>query len=269
MNGGKDSQPRPARLAAAAKAAYDFNMFATNLVIALATLAASGPATAQAAPKQGYTVLSQDRLLDFRYSFPTVIGSNPQLLAAIRDDRSKSDISALAGAREDAEMRRPQGFPFHRHEFWRDWVIAGQTDRLMSLRSQTETFTGGAHGMHVTGLLLWDKKKNAAVKFDALFASQASYWPVLKARYCAALTAERLRRVQMKAEECPEAKDLVLIPADTNSDWTFDTIQIVADPYVAGSYAEGRYEVPLPVTEPLIAALKPEYRSSFEAQRPQ
>ena len=43
----------------------------------------------------------------------------------------------------------------------------------------------------------------------------------------------------------------------------------VADPYVAGSYAEGRYEIRLPVTAAFVAALKPEYRASFEAQRVQ
>jgi hypothetical protein len=42
-----------------------------------------------------------------------------------------------------------------------------------------------------------------------------------------------------------------------------------ADPYVAGPYAEGDYDISLPVTAEVIAALKPAYRSSFEAQRPQ
>jgi hypothetical protein len=272
MNGRLDSQPAPARLSAAAKGAYDFNMFGRDFLIGLALLATGATAHAPAAqslPEQGYTTLSNGRLLDFRYSFPTIVGSDPTLLAAIHADRAKNYTEALAGARDDAAARKPQGFPFHPHEFWRDWTVSGQSDRLMSLRSQTETFTGGAHGMHVTGLKLWDKQQETAIDFAQLFASPATFWSLLKQPFCAALSAERLRRVHQAAAPCPDGKDLVLIPADADSNWAFDTIRVVADPYVAGSYAEGRYEVPLPVTSALIAALKPQYRSSFEAQRPQ
>ena len=219
-------------------------------------------------PPQDYTQLSTGKLFDFRYSFPTLVGSDAKLLAAIHADRSARYRETLKAAREDAAMRRPKGYPFHRHEFWRDWTIPGQTDRLMSLRSQTETFTGGAHGMHVTGLKLWDKKREAAIPFAALFVS-SDYWPLLQPRFCKALGQERLRRVQMQLEDCPQPSELVLIPSDTDANWVYDMIQIAADPYVAGSYAEGRYEIHLPVTEALIAALKPEYRSSFEVQRVQ
>ncbi len=48
-----------------------------------------------------------------------------------------------------------------------------------------------------------------------------------------------------------------------------DEITFHADPYVAGPYAEGDYDIALPVTQAVIEALKPAYRSSFEAQRPQ
>ena len=219
--------------------------------------------------RDDFTRMSASEFVDFRYSFPTIVGSYPKLLATMHADRSERFEEALSNARDDAEIRRPENFPFHQHQFWRDWLVTGQTDRLVALRSQTETFTGGAHGMHSTGLLLWDKEKNRASEFAELFASASGYWPILEMPFCAALAAERLRRVDMKNGECPKRKELVLVPADTNSDWMFDTIKVVADPYVAGAYAEGRYEIALPVTSALIAALKPEYRSSFEAQRPQ
>jgi hypothetical protein len=48
-----------------------------------------------------------------------------------------------------------------------------------------------------------------------------------------------------------------------------DEIMFHADPYVAGPYAEGDYDITLPVAQAIIEALKPAYRSSFEAQRPQ
>jgi len=239
-----------------------------TLLITLSAVAlVAAPPAKQA--RDDFTRMSASDLLDFRYSFPTIAGSYPELLAAVRADLSERHEEALSGAQADAEIRRPENIPFHQHEFWRDWLVAGQTGKLISLRSQTETFTGGAHGMHSTGLLLWDMEKKHSTKFDALFSSASDYWQILKARFCNALAAERLRRVDIKNGECPKQSELVLVPADTNSDRSFDTIQIVADPYVAGAYAEGRYEIPLRVTPALIAALKPEYRSDFEAQRPQ
>jgi len=239
-------------------------------VTALSILSASSPSVTGADPSQvGFTELSPTPLLDFRYSFPTQVGSDPELLAAIRSDKAKNRADALEAAKDDAAIRRPETFPFHQHQFWRDWTISGQSGRLLCLRSQTETFTGGAHGMHTTGLMLWDKEKKRALRFADLFVSASAFWPLLEPQFCKSLAAERLQRVQMKGGRCPKPEELVFIPADTTSDWRFDAIQIVADPYVAGSYAEGRYEFPLPVCDAMIAALKAEYRDSFEAQRPQ
>ena len=56
-------------------------------------------------------------------------------------------------------------------------------------------------------------------------------------------------------------------PVDKDKDGRFDEVEFVASPYTAGPYAEGEYELVLPVTRQLIAAIKPVYRASFEAQR--
>ena len=239
-------------------------------VMAISILTASAaPATGAIPADGGFTELSTTPLLDFRYSFPTLVGSNPQLLAVLRSDRSAGHAAALDGARKDSAIRRPENFPFHQHQYWRDWTISGQSGRLIAVRSQTETFTGGAHGMHTTGLMLWDNETKQVLRFAGLFSSEGAFWPLVEAKFCKALAFERLRRAQMEVGRCPKPEELVFVPADTNSDWKFDTIQVVADPYVAGSYAEGRYEVPLAVSDAMIAALKPEYRDSFEAQRAQ
>ena len=46
-----------------------------------------------------------------------------------------------------------------------------------------------------------------------------------------------------------------------------DRIGILIGPYEAGPYAEGGYEVTLPVTPAILAVVKPEYRASFAASR--
>ena len=235
-------------------------------IAALALILGASAAASEPSPK--YTSLKNDELLDFRYSFPTLVGSYPELLSRIEADRSVSYTEALDGARRDAESRaeEPPVTSFHPHDFWRDWTVAGQTDRLIALRSHTERFTGGAHGNRNSGLMVWDKERKAALTFDALFIDRAGYWSVIKDDYCKDLIAERVRRTFDAIADCSSPKDLVLVPVDTDSNWAFDTIHVIADPYVAGAYVEGTYEIAFPVDAAFISHLKPEYRSSFEIQ---
>jgi hypothetical protein len=68
-------------------------------------------------------------------------------------------------------------------------------------------------------------------------------------------------------EDCPKFSDLTILPGDANGDGRFDDIHLIADPGVAGSNAEGTYDISLPVTGKFIAAISPEYRSAFKVQR--
>lgn len=234
-----------------------------KLLLLALLLGAGSSASAQPA---SYTTLTANKLLDFRYSFPTLVGSHPRLLARIRADEAREHSKSLSDAREDSELRRTNGFPFHRHEFWRDWTITGRSGRLISLKSNTEFYTGGAHGGQQTSALLWDIKTDSPTSIDNLFQRTGEIWTLVRTEYCRKLGEERFRRVQTRDVSCPARKQLTIVPVDGDFDWEFDTIRIIADPYVAGSYAEGFYVVSLPVKPELIASLKPEYRDAFEAQ---
>ena len=56
--------------------------------------------------------------------------------------------------------------------------------------------------------------------------------------------------------------------ADKDKNGRFDHIHVIADQYVAGPYAEGPYEIPLPITAAMIERLKADYRASFEPRPP-
>ena len=93
------------------------------------------------------------------------------------------------------------------------------------------------------------------------------------ASYCKRLDAERTKRREGEKldlpefNQCPKYSDLAIAPVDSNKNGRFDRIDFVASPYVAGPYVEGEYEILVPVTPKFIAALKPDYRGSFEPQR--
>jgi hypothetical protein len=236
----------------------------------LAALLLLLPATAVARqidkPKP-YTALGESDVLDYRYSFPTVVGTYPALLAKIRGDQADSLAHALEEARAGASASAEHHFPFHRHDFWRDWTVAGNAYPLLSLTSHTDFFTGGAHPNHVSSALLWDEKRDAEIDIDQLFGGAGLLWKQIGPSYCRKLVAERLRREVSTATSCPARKDLTIVPVDSDFNYAFDSLRIIADPYVAGSYAEGAYVISLPVTPTMVESIEPGYRGTFEAQR--
>jgi hypothetical protein len=62
--------------------------------------------------------------------------------------------------------------------------------------------------------------------------------------------------------------ELTLALGDRDSNGRFDHVEVIADPYVAGAYAEGAYEIALPLTATMLTRLRPEYGQSFEPQPP-
>jgi hypothetical protein len=235
------------------------------LFLASAPLFAAPTGNADGA--EPYTTLTTGKLLDFRYSFPTVVGTYPALLAKIRADQDAAHKQALADAQGDLEARKGQDFPFHQHQFWRDWTVTGNSFSLLSLVSRTESFTGGAHGNQGSSALLWDEKRDAAIELDRLFGGSAALWKSIQPEYCRKLVAERQRRGITAATTCPKRSELTIVPVDSDFDYHFDSLRIIADPYVAGSYAEGFYIIALPMTQTLLNRIDPAYRESFEVQR--
>jgi hypothetical protein len=145
---------------------------------------------------------------------------------------------------------------------------------LASFADERYAFTGGAHGNGATRGLLWDHLQRKEISFASLFLS-ASGLAQLRGPYCRALDIERQKRrgadyqksTITEFDTCPKLSDLALIPADSSHDGRFDQVHLIAAPYLAGPYAEGEYDIALPVTRELIAAMKPVYRASFETQR--
>jgi hypothetical protein len=118
---------------------------------------------------------------------------------------------------------------------------------------------------------VWDKAKSQAVPAIAMFRSPAALDRALDAKLCAALDAERTKRRgepvtpsadDMGFDSCQQVKDAtVLVGSSTGK--AFDRITVWFGPYVAGSYAEGAYELDFPVDGAVLGAVKPEYAGAF------
>jgi len=238
----------------------------TALIVAAATFAAP------AAARPFHSALNNHDL-KFDYQWPAEAAAIPALDHRFHADMDKALTNAKASARDDVKLAREQKRNFNQHYYSLKWTAVGQSPRLLSLESENSLFEGGAHPMTTYGALLWDRRENRAIGLGAVFARSGDLTAVTHSAYCKALDAERAKRRQgMKMDlaefnACPKYSDLAISPFDTDKDGKFNGLRFVASPYVAGPYAEGEYAITLPVTLKLLAALRPDYRSSFELYR--
>jgi hypothetical protein len=225
----------------------------------------TGPAGARA-----FKMHIKSRLLDFEYSWPSEVGAVPALVRHFTRDMREERKTMLADARE-ASAAKDSLMSFARYSFYRDIATAGQSGRLLSLKIKTYEFTGGAHGNTYSEAFLWDRKRQRTVAFAGLLKDQEAIARLLRSPFCRKLHDERTRRngeeMSGAFDDCPKLTDLKILPGDTGHGGKLDFIRLVADQGVAGSNAEGEYDIPVPVTAEFVAVVKPEYRSSFEAQR--
>lgn len=234
-------------------------------------VAASVPKAAAPAPKT-FVYDEKNDLIDFHFGWSAEAAAVPQLAQRFRADMGKVKAELLTNARADKAERDKQGFPFNSYSSSTEYNTAGSTARLLSLQMDIAAYTGGAHGNFGTKGLLWDRVGAKEIKVADLFAAAANMDRLLTQPWCDALTRAREERREEPVggeglfDECPKLSEISIVPTDKDGNGKFDRLELIADPYVAGPYVEGSYEIGLPVNGDLIAAIRSDYRESFEIQ---
>lgn len=232
----------------------------------LASTEAPAPPPPAAARKEHV----ENALYAFDYSYPAAAAVIPELQALL-DKRladSKADVAASASSAK-AEAQK-DGFPYRTYAREVDWKVVADLPGWLSLSADFYEFTGGAHGMSGFDTLVWDRRAATARRPVDFFASADALRAAIQAPFCDALDAERAKKRGQPVQrdggqmfsECidPAAQTLILGSSNRHA---FDRIGVLVAPYEAGPYAEGSYEVTLPVTGKVMAALRPQYRSAF------
>lgn len=238
-----------------------------SAVAAPANEAAAAPPAATPSVKEE----KNDRY-SFAYRYPAAAAAVPQVAAELDAERDKM-LAKLrndtAEAKADAEK---DGFDYRPYSSEKEWKVVTETPRLLSLSAIGYDYTGGAHGMPFYDTLVWDRQAQRRLVPDDMFRSEGALSDAVRPAYCRALDAERRKRrggepAASVGEDdpfnsCPEVSESTLLLGASDRR-AIDRLGFVIGPYVAGPYSEGAYELTLPVTPALIAALKPEYRSMF------
>lgn len=242
-----------------------------KLIILLAPLALTGCA-ALLGPTSPFAVDRKDDLIEFNYAWSSEASASPMLVRRLRGDLETAFGAASATALAERAKAKASEVPFRGHQYNRRWITAGQSSRLLSLEGQTEVFTGGAHPDHGADALLWDRRTRTEVKVERLFAATTDLARLVHVPSCEIFAGERAKRRASAGDgrsACPKLSQLAVIPADSNANRRFDRFRLIAPNGVDGAYVEGRYEIAVPVTAAMRAAMKPAYRSSFEVAQPQ
>ena len=205
---------------------------------------------------------------EFAYAWPAAVSAIPALAARFTAERDK----ALAEQKADWDAALKE-FPGEdcvsckNLSFSKEWKVVADLPRWLSLSADMYFYTGGAHGNSGFDALVWDREAGAALDPAAMFTSEAALQDALGEAWCAALATQKKKRLgaDYSADgffSCPPIADLAVLPGSAGRQ-AFDRIGLIAAPYVAGAYAEGPYEVTLPVTPAVLEAVKPEYRAAF------
>lgn len=233
------------------------------------------PGTVLFTDSETRTASGSDVARVFRYTWPAEVAAVPALVRRFTAERADLLADQKTDFAEGLKWADPEGCFGCNRDLSREWSVTADTPRFMVLSGSLYIYSGGAHGNTGFEVLVWDRKAKKAFDSRRLFRSKAALQAALGEGWCAGLKAERRARMGEEAsatiEEdgifpCPPIADLQIYPASSDGQ-RFDRIDLLAGQYVAGSYAEGVYEVTLPVTPAVLAAVKPRYRAAFVAAK--
>ncbi len=235
--------------------------------------AQNSPAPAPQAPVAREVALQSD-LYSFDYVYPVQAAAIPGLAGLLDRRIEKAKVRLESEAMEARKQARANNYPFQPHYFDLGWSVAADLPGWLSLQSSVQTYGGGAHPNQHFDTLLWDRKQGRALAPLELFTSAEALDAALHERYCGALEKERAERREVSIAEvrqdemwaCPGVADLTVV-LETKGGKAFDTILLLAAPYIAGPYVEGSYETELAVDGAVLDAVKPEFRAVFQAKR--
>ena len=240
----------------------------------VANAAQDGASAIASSSSAGVKIDENGKLFHFAYAYPAQAAAIPALKAQLDAEKDKARSALVDEAQQGRDAAKGSGIDFNPYDRSTAWSVVTDLPGWLSLKGESYDFSGGAHGNSDTVQLLWDKTAGRTRESLALFTSKAAFDAALGQAYCAALNAQRSERREEKVNPARSDQfDKCLLPSEvtvllgSGDKAHFTRIGLIADPYMAGPYVEGSYEVTLPVTLALIKAVKPEYRSAFAVGR--
>ncbi|MDO7834973.1 DUF4163 domain-containing protein [Sphingobium sp. HBC34] len=220
-------------------------------------------------PAKPFAEADKGAFLEYAYAYPAQAAAIPALVEKFDKARTTLKADALRMAREDSAAAKESGFPFRPHSLETRWTVAADTPRFLSLQSDTYVYTGGAHGMTGYDGLIWDKARSRETSVKALMTAPAAFATAIRDRFCKELDRQRAEKRGAPVvpgdddfTQCIDPLEQLIVPTSKDGR-LIDGMTVVIGPYSAGPYAEGSYEVALPMDAAMRKAIKTEYQDGF------
>ena len=241
-----------------------------------ASASAPAAAPAQSAPPapaaEARKVSEKTDLYEFDFSYPAAAAAIPALRDWLEADIARTRASLALDARESRKDAKAEDYPFNPYSASSDWKVVTDLPGWLSLSTLVGSYSGGAHPNYAFDTILWDKAAGQRRTATDLFTSKAAIKAAVLKAFCDELQRQRAKKrggeelgdPEDDFNKCIDPTEQTMI-LGSKSHKGFDRIGFLIAPYNAGPYAEGSYEVTLPVTAAVVAAAKPEYRAAFVA----
>ncbi len=228
-----------------------------------------GPADLAAKRAPASDVKERSELIEFAYGYPSEAAQIPKLAAWLDNDRATKRSALVAAAKNDQAAAEKEGYPYRAHSHLQKWEKITNTRRFLSLSSEIQTYTGGAHGMTVFDTLIWDRNRGVQLKPLDLFTSSAAFEAAIRDNFCAAIAREKAARGIEQSEEsdgvfaaCPPASAQTVWLGSSDGRY-LDRLTIAIAPYEIGPYAEGSYKINVPMNRALVDVVKKDFARDF------
>ena len=214
-------------------------------------------------------------LYSYEFSYPAEVGAYPELAERLSSDAAKAKAEMIADAKQDQADRAKDDYPFNPYSYGAEWKVVADLPQYLSLSNDFYTYTGGAHGNYGLEGFVWDKANQRGFKSEEFFVSTGALKDAIGKPLCDALNKERVKKgmdpITTDGKDqiwpsCPGLDEATILVGSSNHK-TFDRITVWYGPYVAGSYAEGAYELDFAMTTAMLDAVKPAYKAAFSAKR--
>jgi len=207
---------------------------------------------------------SESPELRFRWSAAPETALEPAVARGLRREAEQALAAERAQAARDAAEAKKGGFPFRRYDWQQRWSAEGETDTLIAFSALSSQYTGGAHANSGYASLIFDRQAKARIRFADLFSDPKAAFAKLSPAWCQALKEERARRRAGVANDsfgdCPPIAERVIVPV---GDGFIHSFRVLAEPYLAGPYSEGRYEIRIDAA-PVAGLVKPRFAKGFQ-----
>ncbi len=230
------------------------------------------PTPAPPRPGANATVSFKEKQIEFDYSWPQEAVNIPKLDAWLRSNAERLRKETVDSGRAEIKSAKEGGYMMNGYSYEEHWRTVANVPALLVMQSEGYAYSNGAHGMPVVTALFWDKAAQKRLATGAIF-DLATLKQGINQRFCKALDAERAKRRGAPVDpndpnelddfvKCVDLVKQTILPVSRRGK-ALDTLRVVIMPYEAGPYAEGIYELDLPVDAVVMRAVKPAYKAAF------